>query len=167
MKKNGLSPIYSIFLAALVALLVVFFYLKNDSKVPQYNPVDNNVPGETTSSTPNPKSSSTPIVSNIDIKLFQDFSKTITCSNKRNNLYVIDNKIVFLAQESNCADDSYSYTLFGETPDVKLCTYHDSIAGPRIQCSDESYKIMFDIINANNTKEDLGLGATHQVVKVQ
>ena len=31
----------------------------------------------------------------------------------------------------NCSDASYSYTLFGTTVDEVLCSYSDSIAGPR------------------------------------
>ena len=166
MKKNGfVSPVLAIFLGALIISIVVLYYIKNNPEIRLGMPLTT-LPPEETSTTPTPTATTTPS-SKIDINPFKDYAKTSTCSDKRNDLYVIDNSLVFLAQEGSCADAAYSYTLFGKTPDEKLCSYHDSIAGPRKTCTDETQKELFDIVSGNTDNETLGLDGSHQVFEVK
>ncbi len=85
------------------------------------------------------------------------------CSDVRNRLYLIDNKQVFWDRAGNCADNSYARRLFGASPEAVLCQVSDGIAGPKTFCSDEASRAMFETIQKNLDKPDLGLGAGHKV----
>lgn len=87
----------------------------------------------------------------------------VSCSDRTNRLYIIDDKQVFWEVAGNCADASYRNVLFGLTPQNVQCTHGDSIAGPRITCNDASQRAMFETITQNLDKPDLGLGAAHKV----
>jgi hypothetical protein len=99
-----------------------------------------------------------PVVSEF-IKVAQEES----CADVRNRLYLIDGKHVFWDRAGTCADNSYAQRLFGASPEAVLCQVHDSIAGPRSFCSDEKSRAMFETIQKNLDKADLGLGAGHKV----
>ena len=89
------------------------------------------------------------------------------CARSRNQLYVIDQKMVFWdTADYGCADASYAQTLFGATPKEVLCTASDSIAGPRTSCADTASRTLFDTILKNLDKADLGLGSAHKVEPV-
>jgi hypothetical protein len=90
-----------------------------------------------------------------------------TCSDITNKMFVIDNQFVFWIVEGNCPDASYSYTLFGNSPDEILCKRFDSIAGPQEQCIDESYQEIFQIICDNKDAEDLGLDKNHKITEIE
>lgn len=94
---------------------------------------------------------------------FISLTKDASCANLRNRLFVIDQKQVFWDKASNCADASYSQVLYGNTPQMILCTSADSIAGPRTFCNDQQYLSLFQTITKNLDKADLGLGSAHQV----
>lgn len=85
------------------------------------------------------------------------------CADLSNRLYVIDQKYAFMARTGRCGDAAYAYELFGATPQLPLCSKADSIAGPRVSCTDDKLKPMFDTIVANLDKADLGLGSSHKV----
>ena len=99
-----------------------------------------------------------PVVSEF-IKMAQEEG----CADVRNRLYLIDGKHVFWDRAGTCADNSYAQRLFGASPEAVLCQVHDSIAGPRSFCSDEKSRAMFETIQKNLDKADLGLGAGHKV----
>lgn len=107
---------------------------------------------------PNP---STQVDKNVFIKMAQGAA----CSDKRNRLYIIDNAQVFWDVAGNCADASYSQTLFGATPDKVLCRSHDSIAGPRTSCTNPDPVVLesFGGIIKNLDKPNLGMDSTHKV----
>lgn len=107
---------------------------------------------------PNP---SAPVDKNVFIKMAQGAA----CSDKRNRLYIIDNAQVFWDVAGNCADASYSQTLFGATPDKVLCRSYDSIAGPRTSCTNPDPRALegFGGIIKNLDKPNLGMDSTHKV----
>lgn len=98
---------------------------------------------------------------------FISLAKDASCANLRNRLFVIDQKQVFWDKASTCADASYSQVLFGNTPQMILCSGADSIAGPRTFCNDQQYLSLFQTIAKNLDKADLGLGAAHQVQQLE
>lgn len=99
----------------------------------------------------------------VDKAVFTKMAQGASCSDVRNRLYIIDQAQVFWDVAGNCADASYSYTLFGATPELRQCGSSDSIAGPRTSCADERHRDMFDTILKNRDKADLGLGASHKI----
>lgn len=97
-----------------------------------------------------------------------DFTAAVqnaSCAGERSDLYVIDNTHVLWDRAGRCADNSYAYTLYGNTPQDVLCTQMDTIAGPRTECKDKASRELFDGLLKNLDKADLGLGATHKVEK--
>jgi hypothetical protein len=102
----------------------------------------------------------------IDYNIFKNMAKNTPCADIANKLYVIDNQIVFWAVEGNCPDASYSYSLFGNTPEEIICKRYDSIAGPIKECNDESYMNIFQIIIDNLDSDNLGLNGTHKVTEI-
>lgn len=99
----------------------------------------------------------------VSTELFARAARAEACAGLRNRLFLIDGKRVFWDRAGNCADNSYAQRLYGATPDALLCSAADSIAGPRVACSDESARVMFDTIRANLDRADLGLGRDHKV----
>lgn len=102
----------------------------------------------------------------IDLDVFRNMASNATCSDIDNKLYIIDNQLVFWITEGNCADASYSYTLFGSNPDEILCKKFDSIIGPQEQCFDDEFQEIFQIILDNLDAYDLGLENNHQVSEI-
>jgi len=103
----------------------------------------------------------------IELDVFRDMAKNETCSDITNKLFLIDNKNVFWIVEGNCPDASYSYTLFGRTPDEIICKLYDSIAGPQEQCFDNNFQEIFQIIVDNINADDLGLGYNHKIAEIK
>jgi hypothetical protein len=101
-----------------------------------------------------------------DLSAFKDMIGSAECSDISNKLYLIDGDLVFWDVRGKCSDASYSYTLFGDSPDDVLCQRHDSIAGPGGACRGDVYRQMLDTIAANLDKPDLGLGPDHTVVPI-
>jgi hypothetical protein len=108
----------------------------------------------------------TPPASSIDLVPFQEMARTAQCAEEVNNLFLVDDSIVFWEIRGFCADASYSYMLFGSDPDALLCRYSDSIAGPQKDCPDTSYQALFDTILEHSEDADLGLGSEHTVQPV-
>jgi hypothetical protein len=94
---------------------------------------------------------------------FIAMARTASCNETRNRLFVIDGKQVFWDHAGQCADASYEQVLFGSTPETRLCSHGDTIAGPRTSCQDESARALFDTIVKNADQPDLGLGSGHKV----
>ena len=105
--------------------------------------------------------------SSLDLVRFQEMALAAGCADQVNRLFLIDDEVVFWETRGNCADASYSFTLFGGTPDLKLCVFHDSIAGPVKECSDPDYQQLFDAIIDHSEEQDLGLGTQHTVEPIQ
>lgn len=102
----------------------------------------------------------------FDLTPFKQMAQRAECADLANRLYLIDGQRVFWNIEGNCADASYSRTLFGNTAEAVLCQVHDSIAGPVDECQDETDREMFETIVANLDKPDLGLGSDHRVEEI-
>lgn len=85
------------------------------------------------------------------------------CAEQRNRLFMIDKRMVYWDRAGNCGDSGYARTLYGATPRQILCSAADSIAGPRAFCNDETSRTLFNTIEANRHKADLGLGSGHLV----
>jgi hypothetical protein len=94
---------------------------------------------------------------------FISMAREAPCADQRNRLYVIDGKQVLWDRAGSCADNGRGLSLFGLVPGNLLCASSDTIAGPRISCTDESYRSMFDTISKHLDDAGLGLGAAHQV----
>lgn len=109
------------------------------------------------------KSDGPPAVTAPQVQPFQDMARTSDCADKKNRLFLIDGTFVFWDKAGSCADASYSQTLFGATPQDRLCNNSDSIAGPRRSCTDPGAALMFDTILAHLDEPDLGLGPDHTV----
>lgn len=106
-----------------------------------------------------------------DVNLSADLNTTdfiaiasgASCANLRNRLFVIDQKHVFWDKASSYADASFSQVLYGNTPQIILCSSADSVVGPRTFYNDEDYRSLFQTIAKNLNKPDLGLGSMHHV----
>jgi hypothetical protein len=95
------------------------------------------------------------------IKLAQEEN----CADVKNRLFVIDGKQVFWDRAGKCGDNSYAQRLYGATADQVLCSASDSIAGPKTFCVDDKARELFDTIQKNLDKADLGL-AGHKVERL-
>jgi hypothetical protein len=84
------------------------------------------------------------------------------CADVTNRLFVIDGKQVFWDRAGKCGDNSYAQRLYGATVDQVLCSVSDSIAGPQTFCADDKSRGLFETIQKNLDKADLGL-AGHKV----
>ncbi len=94
---------------------------------------------------------------------FVEMARTAACAETKNRLFVIDGKQVFWDHAGRCADASYEQVLFGNKPETRLCSYGDTIAGPKTVCQDESARTLFETIVKNADQPDLGLGSAHKV----
>ncbi|MEW6380387.1 MAG: META domain-containing protein [bacterium] len=99
----------------------------------------------------------------INIDEFIQLANNSPCADRENKLYVIDGAMVFHSREGNCADWSYSRTLFGKTPDEIVCSLSDSIAGPQKHYYDPNHADIFDTIIDNLSHPTLGLDESHTV----
>jgi hypothetical protein len=99
----------------------------------------------------------------LDIRPFVEMAQTASCSDVKNRLYVIDDQFVFWTSVGNCSDAGYAHILYGATPQEKLCSSADSIAGPQTSCQPE-LDAMFQTILDNLEQPNLGLGDAHTVV---
>ena len=52
----------------------------------------------------------------LELDDFRMVVNNATCADITNELFVIDNQIVFWVTEGNCPDASYTYPLFDNTP---------------------------------------------------
>jgi hypothetical protein len=102
----------------------------------------------------------------IELDYFKDIARNAICADITNNLFVIDNEMVFWVVEGNCPDASYTFTLYGNNPDDIYCKKYDSIAGPQEQCNNEDYQEIFQIITDNLDNDNLGLDKNYKVTKV-
>ena len=102
----------------------------------------------------------------LELNKFKDIARNASCADITNNLFVIDNKIVFWVVEGKCPDASYTYTLYGENPNEIYCKKYDSIAGPQEQCNNEDYQEIFQIITDKLGTDNLGLDETYKVTTV-
>jgi hypothetical protein len=98
---------------------------------------------------------------------FIELANKSACSNIRNRVFVIDQKVVVLDRQGNCPDASYAQVLYGDTTADVLCSNQDTIGGPRKSCSVQAYAEMFDIMIANLNAPDLGLGSLFRVERMK
>jgi hypothetical protein len=80
----------------------------------------------------------------IDTSYFTEMALGAACSDRRNEMYLVDKTMVIWYVAGRCADASYHTTLFDAQTHATLCSAYDSIAGPRVSCTDESYLPIFE-----------------------
>lgn len=106
------------------------------------------------------------IDSEINLDNFSKMAENeTTCSDIRNELYLINDNLVFWIVEGSCPDASYSYTLFEDKPESVLCKVFDSIAGPQEFCNNEEYQDLFNILTDNIDKKNFGLNNNYRVTR--
>lgn len=104
--------------------------------------------------------------SSLDVNGFKTLAGSANCAQIKNELFTIDNRMVFWRREGNCADNSYAYILYARNSTEKLCQKNTTIAGEVSSCVDENYNSIFSTITANLDQPTLGLDTTHTVVKL-
>lgn len=102
----------------------------------------------------------------LDVSGFKTLAGASNCAQIKNDLFTIDNKMVFWRREGNCPDNAYAYILYARNSTEKLCTKTSTIAGEVSSCVDDSYNAIFTAITANLDQASLGLDTTHSVTKV-
>ncbi len=102
----------------------------------------------------------------IELDNFKDMARNATCADITNKLFIIDNKMVFWVVEGNCPDASYTYTLYGKSPEEIFCKKYDSIAGSQEKCNNDDYQEIFQKITDNFDTNNLGLDENHKVTEV-
>lgn len=102
----------------------------------------------------------------IDLEPFKKLARDAKCADMKNQLFLIDDKLVFWNRRGSCPDNSFAQVLFGKTPGEELCSRKDSITGPQQSCPNTQYQNMFETIINNLDKNDLGLGTGHQVTPI-
>lgn len=102
----------------------------------------------------------------VDTAAFVTLFKDTGCAETRNRLFLIDGALVLHDRSGNCPDNGYELTLYDGTPESRLEDVADSIAGPMWLVSTPDYLSLFQTIQANLDKADLGLGTGHTVVQV-
>lgn len=107
--------------------------------------------------------SPTPRETSIDVRPFVEMAQNASCSDVKNRLYIIDNRLVFWTSVGSCDDAGYAHILYGATPQEKLCFLVDSFVGPQTSCQPE-LDVLFQTILDNLDQPDLGLGDAHQVI---
>ena len=109
---------------------------------------------------------STGLDSEIDLDPFEVMARTSVCADIRNNLFLIDHRLVFWDREGSCVDAGYAHMLFAGTVDSVLCEIYESVAGVITNYWDESYRAMFDTMVANLDQPKLGIGQSHSVQRI-
>ena len=93
---------------------------------------------------------------------FISLAENANCAEDRNQLYLIDGQYFFHATEGWCMDAAYDYTLYGATPDEKLCSLEDSFVGPLSECESD-FEALFTTMIQNLDQNNLGLGNDYSV----
>jgi hypothetical protein len=115
----------------------------------------------------NCKDQSTAPQTTINMQPFIKMAKTAVCADQSNNLYSIDDSLVFWRREGkNCYDNSYDYTLFGSDTGAIYCRRHDGFAYVEI-INDSNLIDFFHTIIANLNDAHLGVGASHSIIQVK
>jgi hypothetical protein len=99
----------------------------------------------------------------FSLEPFKAMARRASCADATNRLFLIDAQLVFWSHTGSCADAGYGMSLYGGSPDELFCSFRDSIAGPRRQCRDDRYRVIFDVVVAHLGEADLGLGTGHSV----
>lgn len=101
----------------------------------------------------------------IELSFFIKMAENKTdCSDIRNELYLINDDIVFWIVEGSCSDASYSYTLYQDNTENILCQLFDSIAGPQEICNEE-FQDLFRILTNNIDVKDFGIGKSYSITQ--
>lgn len=150
-QKTHLKPLILIVVLVIVILLVigVWWFMNKNTNTP-VNTTDTNTGVVTNAST-------------MSIASFKTLAGQAGCAQIRNDLYLIDSKMVVWLRQGNCPDNGYTYTLYARNPQEPLCVSRDSMAGPNTSCVDDSYVELFDTIIGNLDDARLGLDSGHRV----
>ena len=101
-----------------------------------------------------------------DLGPFREMARNAECADLRNQLFLVDGRLVFWCTASDCSDASHLCVLFACTVDQVLCESHDSVGGSETHYYDTRYRDMFDIMMYNLDRPDFGLGPRHEVIGV-
>ena len=104
-------------------------------------------------------------VTPINTEAFIQMAESASCTDLRNQLYVIDNQYVFWTSEGYCDDAGYAHRLYGASVQEKLCYLEDSFVGPISSC-EPALNELFETILENLDQPDLGLGEEHSVISI-
>jgi len=103
-------------------------------------------------------------MSTNNLSQFKEKAKSmLVCADHKNRLIQIDRKMVLWDTAGSCLDASFAVTLFGSKVEEALCSYRDSVYGPKTSCKNEQHEVIFQTIINNLDKSNLGLGAGHTV----
>ena len=103
----------------------------------------------------------------VNLAPFKAMARAAACSDRRNRLFLIDDRMVFWDREGNCMDALFTLALYGQTVSDLLCSRSDSVGGPNTTiCTDESFRPMFETMISNLDDPALGLGPEHTVSDV-
>jgi len=133
-----LQPIKSILTSLLIGALFLFVSCNN-----------NNLP-----------------TTDFSLQPFISMANDSICSDIKNELFLIDNELVFWTREGNCPDSYYSSELYLGASVELLCYTRDSIAGPQSSC-EPIYEDLFAVIFPHQDEPNLGLEAGHSVEEIQ
>jgi hypothetical protein len=97
---------------------------------------------------------------------FKKMIQNVTCAQTKNQLFVIDAKMVFWRREGTCADNNFAYKLYARNSTELLCQMTSSIAGPQTSCVDDSYQELFGTITSHLDDLRFGLDTSHTVQEV-
>lgn len=97
---------------------------------------------------------------------FIESASGAACADMKNRLFLIDASMVLWDRAGRCSDNGYAQVLYGRTPEERLCSASDSIAGPIKRCDAPAYATLFETMIANLDDPGLGLGSEHQVERL-
>lgn len=97
---------------------------------------------------------------------FVAMAKAAECREIHNRLFLIDGKNMLWDVAGNCPGMSPVVKLYSTTPSDLLCSQTGMEFGTITVCQVASARDMFNTITRNLDKPDLGLGAAHQVRRI-
>ena len=98
-----------------------------------------------------------------DLEAFRDMARAEPCADRRNELFLVDETMVFWTHLTNGCADTGGFDLFGATPDDQLCISHSTIGGGVHHCNPGVDQALFDTMVTHYEEPDLGLGPGHVV----
>jgi hypothetical protein len=105
-------------------------------------------------------------ITSIDLEPFIGMANQTRCADILNQLFLIDNHLVFWNRQGRCHDFTFSQRLYRDNTDTLVCALEDSIAGPTGGCFEVSDIALFNTIISNLDSPDLGLGPEHTVEQI-
>lgn len=99
----------------------------------------------------------------VDTSQFIEMAQGAACAGIINAMYLVDGQYVIWYRQGDCADASYSTTLFDARTGEALCSAYDSIAGPVQECNSDADLPLFEEL-APSQRPDMLAGHTAEVI---